>query len=560
MRRIWILFFCVALLVIPVSAFSGITSAQNHTIVDSDGSCEVTLTVTLQLDHAVSDLVFPLPSQARDITVNGSSAKSTHAGATRNVSLSNYVAGAGTYTLLFRYALPDAVTADKKDNLFLTLELLSGFDYSVEALSFSITLPGKPESDPVFTSVYHQETVDSLMTLTVQDSVISGTVNQRLQDHETLTMTLAVSEEMFPQSMSKRWSMDTVDLLMIGWGLLAAIYWFLTMRTPLPRRIRRTAPPEGITAGELGCHLNGRGVDFTMMVISWAQMGYILIQPDDNGRVLLHKRMDMGNERSDFENRYFRSLFGKRRTVDGTGYHYARLCRKVMHSKPGIQEYFLRSSGSPLVFRVLAAAIGTLSGISLAAAFATDTLWRIVLSILLGALGSVVSWLVQSAAMTLHNRSKTNLWLGAGSAVIWYFLSSLAGEWNVALCVLPMELLAGLGAAYGGRRTDIGKQAVSDILGLRRYLRTIPKEELRRILKTNPHYYYDMAPYALALNTDRAFARQLGGMKLPECSYLTTGMDGHLTAREWNQLLRDTVNSLDYLQKRLSIDKLLGRS
>lgn len=560
MRRFWMLLLCFSLLAVPVSAFSGLTSAQNQTVVDSDGSCRVTLTVTLQLDAAVPGLVFPLPSQARDITVNGTSAKSAYTGTARNVELDDFVSGAGTYTLVIRYSLPDTVTSDARGRLTLTLELLSGFAYPVETLSFSVTLPGAPDSTPAFTSVYYQETVDSLMTLSVEGAVISGTVNHRLQDHETLAMTLSVSEEMFPQSMSKRWSMDTVDLIMIGSGILALLYWLITMRTAPPRRVRRTVPPEGITAGELGCRLTGRGVDFTMMVISWAQMGYILIQPDDNGRVLLHKRMDMGNERSDFENRYFRSLFGRRKMVDGTGYHYARLCRKAMRSRPGIQDFFLRSTGNPLVFRVLTAAIGTFSGISLAAAFAADTGWRTVLSILLGILGTVTAWLIQSASMRIHNRNKLPLWLGLGAGIIWFFLSTAAGEWNVALCVLPAEFLAGLAAAYGGRRSDIGKQAMSDILGLRRYLRTISPEEAKRILKSNPLYYYDMAPYALALDADRAFARQLSRVRLPECPYLTTGMDGHLTAPEWDQLLRDTVNSLDALQKRLPIDRLLGKT
>ena len=36
-------------------------------------------------------------------------------------------------------------------------------------------------------------------------------------------------------------------------------------------------------------------------------------------------------------------------------------------------------------------------------------------------------------------------------------------------------------------------------------------------------------------------------------------MDGQLTAAEWNQLLRETVASLDALQKRLPIERLLGK-
>lgn len=559
MHRIFTVFLCLLLLAVPVSAFSGATSAENQTVVDTDGSCEVTLTVLLELDSTASSAEFPLPYAARDITVNGTSPDTRYTSNTRNIDLSDYITVPGMATLVIRYTLPDVITQTPKDGLVLNLQLLSGFAYPIESFRFSIALPGKPEDTPTFTSTYYQESVDSVMYLSIRDSVISGSVKQRLQDHETLTMALPVSKEMFPQSVSKQWSMDSVDLVMIFLSLLALVYWLIAMRATPPQRVRRTEPPEGITAGELGCHLTGSGVDFTMTVISWAQMGYILIQPDDNGRVLLHKRMDMGNERSDFENRYFRHLFGKRKTVDGTGYHYARLCRKAMGATPGIQGYFRNSSGNPIVFRILVAGIAALSGVSLAYAFASDTIWRTVLSLLLGVLGFTAGWLIQRSGMHLHSRHRVSLWVGGAAALLWYILSNAAGEWNVALFVLPLQFVSGLAAAYGGRRTETGKQAMSDILGLRRYLKRIPREELKRILKANPHYYYDLAPYAMALGIDKAFSAQLGNYRLPECPYLTTGMDGHLTAKEWNQLLRDTVSALDAMQTRLPIDRLLGK-
>ena len=67
-------------------------------------------------------------------------------------------------------------------------------------------------------------------------------------------------------------------------------------------RIRCTAAPAGLTAGELGSRLVHKGADLTMMVLSWAQLGYLLITMDESGRVFLHKRMEMGNERSAFDN------------------------------------------------------------------------------------------------------------------------------------------------------------------------------------------------------------------------------------------------------------------
>ena len=76
---------------------------------------------------------------------------------------------------------------------------------------------------------------------------------------------------------------------------LAFVYWLIFMRClPLIRQ-RRTQPLEGVTAGELGCHLTAAGADLTMMVFTWAELGYLRICPDKRGRVYLQRYMDMGN-------------------------------------------------------------------------------------------------------------------------------------------------------------------------------------------------------------------------------------------------------------------------
>ena len=120
MRKIVIILLCCLLLATTASA-AGITTAQSNTVVKQDGSCDVTLTMTLQFEQPVQELKFPLPAVARNITVNGSNARSSQASTVRNVDLSGHISGAGTYTLVLRYSLPDAVTADAKGNLFLTI-------------------------------------------------------------------------------------------------------------------------------------------------------------------------------------------------------------------------------------------------------------------------------------------------------------------------------------------------------------------------------------------------------------------------------------------------------
>jgi hypothetical protein len=166
---------------------------------------------------------------------------------------------------------------------------------------------------------------------------------------------------------------------------------------------------------------------------------------------------------------------------------------------------------------------------------------------------------MQGTVRSLNSRHRHHLWAGLIAAALWVILSHGAGEWNVALCIIAAQLLAGYGALYGGRRSSAGKASMAQILGLRHYLKTVNPEELRRNLNIDPQYYYDLAPFALALGVDREFARQVKKVRLPQCPYLTTGMDGQLTAPEWNQLLRDTVDALDAMQKRMYIDRILGR-
>lgn len=558
MRRVIIALLCCLLLTTAVSAESYVSDLQSAATVSSDGTCEVTVTVQLSLEEDPGAIWFPLPKAARDITVNGGSVKTKTTSATRDADLSGEIYAAGQHTLVIRYSLPDAVSRSG-GQLYLTLQILSGFSYPVEKMRFTVTLPGEPERDPEFVSTYYQEEAGSLLDYSFSGNTITCSFKEPLKDHESLTMTLAVSEEMFPQSVYKRWSLSSDDVAMYICTFLALIYWLVFLRAKPTRPAACPNGPEGICAGEYPCVLTGSGVDFTAMVISWAQMGYLLIQVDDSGRVLLHKRMNMGNERSDVENYYFRALFSRRRVVDGTGYRYADLCRKAATAKPGVRSYYHRNSGNPYYFRILAAAVGLFGGVSLASAMAADTAGRTALSFLLGALGAAASWMIHAGAAKVHLRKKRDLYIAVAASLLWLILSTRAGEPGVALYILVTQWLAGFAAAYGGRRTDMGRQLMKEAMGLRRFLRTVNRKRLQQILKSNPEYYYDMAPYALSMGVDRIFAWRFGSTRLPECPYLTSGMDGHMTAWEWNQLLRSVTQALDAMQTRQFLDRFRRR-
>lgn len=526
--------------------------------ISSDGLCQVTQRMTLFLDTPGQDLTFPIPHNARDIRVNGSGASGSRSGTVLLVNLSRFVGNvAGTASVTITYTLPNLVENDD-DSLTLAVPMLCGFAAPVQQMSFSITLPGQVTGKPTFTSTYHQTLIEQSMSVTVDGNLISGTLDTNLMSQDWLTMTLPVTEELFPQEHPIVWSMDLPEVLMVVFSVLAVLYWVFFLRCLPPRLLRRANTPDAVTAGDIGAALTMGRTDLTMLVVHWAQLGYILIHMDDNGRVFLHKRMTMGNERSGFENRIFKHLFGKRNIIDGTGLHYAQLCRKVAAGKPGIHGLFRRQSGSPLIFRGLVALIGLFAGASAGLILGTDSIFQGLLVFLLSVVGLASAWFMQEGLKYLHLRRKLPLWISLGLAAAWLVLGLLVGEINVAACNVAAQLIAGLAAAYGGRRTDLGRQLMAQILGLRRYMTGISMDEIRRNLNANADFYHNLAPFAMAMGVDARFAKRFRGIRLPACPYLTTGMDGHMTAADWSRLLRDAVDALDERQRQLFWERLMG--
>lgn len=550
-------------LAVPAMAANSIKNIQSRSIVAADGSCQVEMNVTFRLDYAVDDPTFPVPGNARDVQVQGANVRTRRSGDVLQADLSRFVGGvAGEYTLNIRYSVSELLSFNEKEQLELHLPLLSGFQYPVQAMDFTINLPQPLDAatDPVsFYSGYHQESIQSSLTFSIEGNVVSGQLTQELKDHETLTMLLAAPEGMFPQAQVKEWSISFDDIAMYVLTGIAFVYWLVFLRCAPARRIHSASSPEGFSAGELGSVLIAEGADLTMMVLSWAQLGYVLIHLDQRDRVVLHKRMEMGNEQSAFQRRVFQMLFGKRRMVEGNSLFYAKLCRRVASMKPELRSFYRKDSGNVTVFRLLCAAVSLFGGASLGMALAGQAWLAVVLVILFSVLGAVSSLLIQGFTKGLHLRHRERLWLGLGLSLFWLALGLLAGEMIVALWMVFTQLLGGLAASYGGRRTALGRQTMGRILGLRKYLRSGSKADRQRILRSQPEYYFSMAPTAVALGVDGAFAKSFGGKRLVSCPYLTTGMDAHMSAAEWNGLLRQTVKLLDERQKQLYLEQLLRK-
>ena len=255
-------------LCLPVSAESAASSVNLMCTVNSEGDCLATMTVNLRLEAAMEKLDFPLPLNAKNITLNNSPVSTSRGAAATLVDISklsrDYV---GELVLRFEYTIPEAVqitkvyegTSKEAWVLLLSVPLLSGFDYPVQALEFSVTLPGTVTAKPAFISGYHQANIEKDMVWTVTGATITGTAQTELKDHETLSMRLELTEETFPRTLVEPWSAGVEDKVLAVIAVLGLLYWIIFLRSKTLLRQRRNSPPDGITAGELGVRLTFSG-------------------------------------------------------------------------------------------------------------------------------------------------------------------------------------------------------------------------------------------------------------------------------------------------------------
>ena len=563
----------VGIIALPASAESTASKVESFVNVNADGDCQVALTVTLHLESSYESLPFPLPADAAGITMNGTSVRVTDTGTAMEVDVAKATGGlVGDFTVRFDYTIPEAVKVvpltDEKGNLVknekgeqvaylqLQLPLLSGFSLPVDTLSFVITLPTDIPYMPNFTSTYRHTSMESDLEYTPKGNMITGSSVVQIQDHDSVLMTLVVPNEMFPgiSTYIRTGNPELMPMLIcIG---VALLYWILFCRTWPLIRSRSVVPPQGITAGEMGCHLTLAGGDLTMMVMSWAQLGYILIHLDGN-RVMLHKRMDMGNERSQFEVKIFKALFGSRRMVDATGVAYTKLSRKVFASIPGERSLCKPNSGNMKIFRVLCCSSQIFCGICIAMNLTTTPVLQVMLSLILSGIGVVLAWQIQEIAYRTHLRGKTRVYIGLASMVIWIALGVFCGQWAIPLGAALGQWALGYLAAYGGRRSDLGRHDAGQILGLRSYLKHISKEDIQRLQKSDPDYFFNMAPYALSLGIIKHYAANFGGRPLEQCPYLVTRVHGKRSAMEWADILAETADKMDARYRRGELEKWL---
>lgn len=570
MTRFFALLSCLLLMVglcIGVSAADNTRATSVNIIasVSSDGSCEVTSAVTLHVDRPQEKLIYPVPVNAINVTLNGKPVFTEKSDQARLVDLGKGFSDiSGDYSFTVSYSIHSVIKAQgsvseqtQAKRLRLELPLLSGFAYPIDQVQFSINLPSNNHQSPRFVSGYHQSNIEKDLTYSVSGASIAGRSWRALKDHETLTMYLDTTEELFPQSRTDLPVVEDVNTLIGICAGVAVLFWILFLRNYLPIRRFPAIAPEGFGAGQMCTVLTMSGTDLNLMAFSWAQMGYVSLQLDRRGRVYIHKQMDMGNERTAFEQKCFRTLFAHRQIIDTSSAAYQRLFQTVRVQRSAQQLFRRRRDTTHVkIFRGLVATIGLLCGTCFGILMGNMLDYGWAFMMILSAVGLACSWQIQfwPEGVFLHHSSR--FWIAAGLSILWIALGIVVGQFPLALLAVSVQVLGGFLAFFGGRRTEEGRMAMGQVLSLRHYLQTMDPHQAQLLLQENPESYFDLAPYAIALGCAGAFARHFGKSRLPVCPYIQVPGSRGFTARQWQQVMRQVLDGMSIRKQKRPLSQL----
>ena len=213
------------------------------------------------------------------------------------------------------------------------------------------------------------------------------------------------------------------------------------------------------------------------------------------------------------------------------------------------------------ILKILAAAAalfcGTCFGIILGNMLDYGWMFMMILS----AVGLACSWQIQFWPEGLFLHRSSRLWTAAALCVLWLVLGIVIGQFPLALLAVSTQVIGGFLAFFGGRRTEEGRMDMGQILSLRRYLCKITPPHIQQMCRENPEFFFDYAPYAIALGCDSNFARLFGKSKLPLCPYIQASDTRGMTAKQWGQLMHQLLDGMTARQKgmlRENLEAVMG--
>ncbi|HRT81703.1 MAG TPA: DUF2207 domain-containing protein [Oscillospiraceae bacterium] len=422
----------------------------------------------------------------------------------------SYVFGEQIYKINYRCTVGDD-KIDLMDDVYWNFFPLD-WETPIESGKILVRIPKEfDESKLDFTGGFYGEHEEGLLDYKVEGNVISGELTRPLQRGEGVTMRLTLPEGYFVKDNSLLYIMSFLILAVFG---IILVLWFLFGRDEKALPVVSFYPPKGMSSADTGYIIDGfvDDKDLISLLIFWASKGHITITQTSKHDFLITKRKELDISAKPFERTMFRGLFDGRNSVstkDLKNSFYqtmdaARLEIKSYYRSKG-NELFTKASVASRIISgylfILPVLLFLLMGLYHVIAEGTlyaATVISIVISLVLG--NRLIYTFDKRKAISKFKLNANIIVIGIILAffAIYAFKigSSVIGQPILAAVSILFSALSLFFATTMKRRTEQSRLWMSEILGLKEFIRAAELDRIKMLVDENPEYFYNVLPFA----------------------------------------------------------------
>ncbi len=368
---------------------------------------------------------------------------------------------------------------------------------------------------------------------TRQGNSLKISLNEKLNTYEGLTLRILLPEGYFTDSdFLSSWEILVLSISFITALISLCLWFFFVRKKPMPEPLS-FYPPHNYTPAQMAYIYKSRLSlnDFSSMLIYFANKDYITLDTQAEGQFFISKKNPLPDDAKAHEKNLYSALFANTDSLD------------IKNSSKELYLAFNEGRSSLIKeFKQETQKIFSKKNIFLSIAF-------IILSILPcfalnfgdytyyedALIFTFASWFAPAfcafVKYQLSKKKKTSL----AKAIILstvlliatsplFFLSLLQGDelYNnvfIGIFSLSSTILSLFLATKDYSRTEYGLKILGEIKGFMNFINVSEKDKINALVEQNPHYFFDILPYAYVFGLSTKWINKLKLVQIPESEF-----------------------------------------
>lgn len=563
-----------------------ITSYDVNIEVSEDNVLHITETITAYFNTSKHGIVRVIPlngtlnrydndtsnyrAKVSNISVNENFTKNTTYGNNTELELTigdpnRTITGEKKYVISYDYKYSSNIK--DYDELYYNI-IGPDWDTTIDNITFSIKMPKDfDESKLGFTYGKVNEDLTGNVEYEINENVISGKLNEKLNSYEAFTVRLELPDGYFVIPESTYYYKLGIIVIFVIIIAVSFVMWFKFGRDKKVVETVEFYPPENLNSLEtaFAYKASASSEDITSLLIYLANKKYLKIEEyeeqnvffkTDSFKIIKLREYDGDNT---YERKFFNGLFkkGDEVTLKDLRYKFYRTqddIRTKINSKKNKEKIIDKKSSKckvingflifgiilitliyccyitniPIFPNIIFALIPTF--------FAITFIYLIISAIKSKKLGGIITGIVM--AFFVLSMIFPLLISGIFSALAYFEIVDLMVVVSGIIAVIILLIFNSIMTA----RTTYGCEILGKIRGFKRFLENARKDELEQLVMQTPSYFYDILPYTYVLGISKKWISKFEEINIePPTWYGSTSTFNVITfGNSINRALSDT--------------------